>query len=487
MAQADEMAAEATNLFSADDPLAMLLSLQAYERARTPQTTSAMIEAAGQPLDDLLAEGSPVYSVAFSPGGQTLAAGDNSGAVGLWDTATGKRTATLAEGSPVNSVAFSPGGQTLAAGDDERRCRPVGHRHRQADRHPRRGQRGRTAWRSARAARRSRPATLNGDVGLWDTATGKQTATLAEGSTVHSVAFSPGGQTLAAGDDNGDIGLWDTATGKRTATLAEGSTSTAWRSARADRRSRPGTLTARSACGTPPPANGPPPSPKAARSTSVAFSPGGQTLAAGDDNGDIGLWDTATGKRTASLTEGSPVYSVAFSPDGQTLAAGDDNGDIGLWDTATGKRTATLAEGSPVGSVAFSPDGQTLAAGDDNGDIGLWDTATGKRTATLAEGSPVTAWRSARAARRSRPGTSTATSACGTPPPASGPPPSPKAARSTSVAFSPDGQTLAAGDDNGESACGTPPPASGPPPSRGQPGLQRGVQPGRPDARGRGR
>ena len=89
-------------------------------------------------------------------------------------------------------------------------------------------------------------------------------------------------------------------------------------------------------------------------------------------SGDVGLWDTATGKRTATLTEGSPVYSVAFSPDGQTLAAGDDSGDIGLWDTATGKRTATLAEGSTVHSVAFSPGGpDARGIGDANGDVVL--------------------------------------------------------------------------------------------------------------------
>ena len=158
VAQSEEMAAEATNLFSANAPLAMLLSVQAYKRARTMQARSALIEAARQPLGDLLAEGSTVDSVAFSPDGRTLAAGDSGGHVGLWDTGSGRRSATLAEGSPVFSVAFSPDGRTLAAGDS------------------------------------------GGGVGLWDTASGRRTVALAEGSPVYGVAFSPDGRTLAAGD-----------------------------------------------------------------------------------------------------------------------------------------------------------------------------------------------------------------------------------------------------------------------------------------------
>ncbi len=411
LAQSEEMAAEATNLFSTNAPLAMLLSLQAYERAPTLQARSALIEAAGQPLGDLLAGGGSVESVAFSPNGQTLAVGDYNGDVGLWDTASGQRTATLAVGSPVYAVAFSPNGQTLAVGDDD----GVGLWDTASGR--------RTATLTERSPVLSvafnpsgqtlAAGDLDGRVGLWATASGRRTAALAVGSPVYAVAFSPNGQTLAVGDYNGDVGLWATASGKLTATLAEG-----------------------------------------APVASVAFSPSGQTLAAGDLGGHVGLWGTASGQHTATLAEGDPVYTVAFSPDGQTLAAGDLGGHVGLWDTASGQHTATLAatlaEGSPVYTVAFSPDGQTLAAGDYNGDVGAWDTGTGQRIITLAEGSPVYTvafspdgqtlavggpggniglWDTASGRR-------IATLAVGAP--------------VISVAFSPDGRTLAAGDTSGD-------------------------------------
>ena len=61
----------------------------------------------------------PVYSVAFSPDGQTLASGSGvvGGTIKIWNVTTGQEIRTLSRHStPALSVAFSPDGQTLASG-----------------------------------------------------------------------------------------------------------------------------------------------------------------------------------------------------------------------------------------------------------------------------------------------------------------------------------------------------------------------------------
>lgn len=74
--------------------------------------------AAGALLRTLEGSGAPVFALAFSPDGGTLACGCGDNAVRLWDPRTGERQRTMTEFSQcIYALAFSPDGKTLATAD----------------------------------------------------------------------------------------------------------------------------------------------------------------------------------------------------------------------------------------------------------------------------------------------------------------------------------------------------------------------------------
>ncbi len=183
---------------------------------------------------------------------------------------------------------------------------------------------------------------------LWNVATGTTKYTLIEHTAdVNSVVFSPDGTTLASGSADGTIRLWDAATGKRKAKI---------------------TVIGSNIYG-------------------VVFSPDGTTLASRSDDNTIRLWDIATGALKHLLTAHTDnVYTIAFHPDGNTIASGGRDNTVHLWDVATGTVNHTLtAHTADVNSVVFSPDGQTLASRSEDETIRIWDVATGTVQHTLRE------------------------------------------------------------------------------------------------------
>jgi WD40 repeat protein len=104
----------------------------------------------------------------------------------------------------------------------------------------------------------------------------------------------------------------------------------------------------------------------------AAVSPNGALLAAVTAEGRIRLWDLNTGKAGADLpghTGPAHLHTLTFSPDSKTLASGGADGQVRLWEVPAGKLAATLSWRFSdkatrwVLALAFHPNGRTLAAG----------------------------------------------------------------------------------------------------------------------------
>ncbi|MEL7315585.1 MAG: NB-ARC domain-containing protein, partial [Cyanobacteria bacterium J06559_3] len=114
----------------------------------------------------------------------------------------------------------------------------------------------------------------------------------------------------------------------------------------------------------------------------VAFDLTGQQLACGDTNGEIRLWNLATGQLQQTFTgHTSWVRALLFHPTRPWIISGSNDHTIKVWDVASGACQQTLTKHEHwVRGIAINPsstkEGPTLASCDANGIICLWDLET---------------------------------------------------------------------------------------------------------------
>src|SRR5262249_55407200 len=126
----------------------------------------------------------------------------------------------------------------------------------------------------------------------------------------------------------------------------------------------------------------------------VAYTPDGRLIVSGSWDGDVRLWDAATGEVVAVLPQGGFVRALALSPDGTRLVAmGDGTGGLRVWDVASRRHIATYkTTDNTLWAVAYRPGGAHVAVLGPGHVIEVLDAATGERAATADAGARLEWW-----------------------------------------------------------------------------------------------
>lgn len=272
-----------------------------------------------------LTQGESVRCVSLvGENGKTLVFGTSAGRIFLWSSSKQLLSeSTSPHAEPVLCIASSPDGQTFASGSDE----------------------GIVFWTAA--------GQLLGEV-------------VSEKGTVSALAFRPDGQVLASNSAGKEIVFWDVST-KQPLDLPE----------MAKHLNTPES--------------------HAKHVTSLAFSPDGKQLAAGDEDEKVLLWNATTGARlgTEPVCEFnnptySPVHALAYSSRGY-LAAGGRDPKVLLCDSTRWRSKPAVKRlekhKAKVTTLVFSPDGETLASASEDGALILWDVPSEQFIFSLLPGS----------------------------------------------------------------------------------------------------
>jgi WD40 repeat protein/tetratricopeptide (TPR) repeat protein len=287
----------------------------------------------GQEVVTLQGHTSKVISIAFSPEDDMIATGGDDGTLRLWEAQTGRPLLVLNASMPsdlaahgIQAVAFSEDGRRVAAASQAVSVYEI---------RPRRIQRlpGHGLLTTAVAFHPQRPmiatSSKQQDVTFWNRETGRELhrrdgmagmpgyLSFSGDGSLLAVAPLARVPTLMIGDD---VSLLESETGRIRHTFA------------------------------------------GCFSSAVAFDPTGQTLAVGDRQGQVWLFEPTTGelRQRCSATNGW-ITDVAFIHDGAQLVIGDVGGQVLLWDLKQNRQIGQAALPGGLFRLTVDPPQRLLA------------------------------------------------------------------------------------------------------------------------------
>jgi WD40 repeat protein len=123
----------------------------------------------------------------------------------------------------------------------------------------------------------------------------------------------------------------------------------------------------------------------------LSFSPRAETLAGGTVDGEVAFFPLARGGSPKRfIGHAGAVSSVAWSPDGKQAATSGIDGQVRLWDPSAVPATALIAAHSQsITGLSFTPDGRLLITAAMDGAVHGWDAVTLLPQSKTVAGPPV--------------------------------------------------------------------------------------------------
>jgi WD40 repeat protein len=318
--------------------------------------------------DDAYRVPTPIYALAMTPDGRCVLAGCGDSRLRLWDLVSAElRGCFGAHGRGITSVAVTPDGRYAVSGSTDETLKlwdlatpPTAV---EFSGHEKRITVVAVMPDGCRALSGSRDSTLR----IWDLRIQQSKPTIIQhGDWVTALAVTPNGSHAVSGREDGVLRVWDLQTGELCGSMT-GHTEGA---------------------------------------TAVVVTPDGCRVLSASYDGTLRLWDFQSRRHLLSF-EGNRGFAtaLAITPDGKHAISGFIDGTLKLWNLETGQLVRVISRpkppggvmehiteagsviqerslvGSPgVNAVAVTPDGTRVISswGDSRGDVEIWDLLTGE-------------------------------------------------------------------------------------------------------------